>query len=32
VLATSVSYDGVDGGDTARIEGRELRIALERAS
>jgi isoleucyl-tRNA synthetase len=31
VLATSVGYDGGDGGDTARIEGRELRIALERA-
>jgi isoleucyl-tRNA synthetase len=31
-LATSVSYDGADGGAAAAIEGRELRIAVERAS
>jgi isoleucyl-tRNA synthetase len=30
-LATSLSYDGADGADRAEIEGRELRIAVERA-
>jgi hypothetical protein len=30
-LATSISYDGADVGEPATIEGRELRIALERA-
>jgi isoleucyl-tRNA synthetase len=30
-LATSVSYDGADAGSAAAIEGRELRIAVERA-
>ena len=32
VLATSVAYDGADGGEAARIDGRELRIGLERAA
>jgi isoleucyl-tRNA synthetase len=30
-LAVSVSYDGADDGAEARIEGLELRIAVERA-
>ena len=30
-LATSVSYDGAGGGAAAAIEGRELRISVERA-
>ncbi|MFL5821315.1 MAG: isoleucine--tRNA ligase [Solirubrobacteraceae bacterium] len=30
-LATSIAYGGADGGQAARIEGRELRITLERA-
>jgi isoleucyl-tRNA synthetase len=30
-LATSVAYDGADAGAAAAIEGRELRIAVERA-
>jgi isoleucyl-tRNA synthetase len=30
-LATSVSYDGAEGAAAAAIEGRELRIAVERA-
>jgi isoleucyl-tRNA synthetase len=30
-LATAVSYDGADGDRVASIEGRELRIGLERA-
>jgi isoleucyl-tRNA synthetase len=29
-LASSVVYDGADGGDAAKIEGRELRIAVAR--
>jgi isoleucyl-tRNA synthetase len=29
-LASSISYDGADAGQPATIEGRELRIALER--
>jgi isoleucyl-tRNA synthetase len=29
-LATTLSYDGADGSDRAEIEGRELRIAVER--
>jgi isoleucyl-tRNA synthetase len=31
VLATSVSYDGPDGGDAVTIQGRELRISVKRA-
>jgi isoleucyl-tRNA synthetase len=31
-LAVSISYDGAEGGSVARIEGLELRIAVERAS
>jgi isoleucyl-tRNA synthetase len=30
-LATSISYDGAGAGIEARIEGRELRIAVERS-
>jgi isoleucyl-tRNA synthetase len=30
-LATTIGYDGAGGGEPATIEGRELRIALERA-
>ena len=30
-LATSVGYEGADGGATASIDGRELRISVERA-
>jgi isoleucyl-tRNA synthetase len=30
-LATAVSFDGLDAGEVAHIEGRELRIAVERA-
>jgi isoleucyl-tRNA synthetase len=30
-LATAISYDGAGGGEPATIEGRELRIAVERA-
>jgi isoleucyl-tRNA synthetase len=30
-LAVSISYDGAEGGSVARIEGLELRIAVERA-
>jgi isoleucyl-tRNA synthetase len=31
-LAVSISYDGAEGGSSARLEGLELRIALERAA
>jgi isoleucyl-tRNA synthetase len=31
VLAVEVSYDGAHDGEVARIEGRELRIAVARA-
>ena len=31
-LATSVAYDGADGAGDATIEGRELRIAVERSA
>ena len=30
-LATSLTYDGTDGGESATIDGRELRIAVARA-
>ncbi len=31
-LATSLAYDGAEAGESVTIEGRELRIAVERAS
>ena len=31
-LATTLGYDGADGADRAEIEGRELRIGVERVS